>query len=132
MTSLKLNYVALTDVGLRRSTNQDSGYASGRLIAIADGMGGAAAGDLASAETMNIVRQLDRDLGDIDPLEALDRAVAASNRRLGELVDEDPTVEGMGTTLEAMLWDGHRFATAHIGDSRAYRLRDGRLEQIST
>lgn len=132
MTSLKLNYVALTDVGLRRSTNQDSGYASDRMLVIADGMGGAAAGDLASAETMNIVRQLDRDLGDIDPLDAMERAVAASNRRLGELVAADPSVEGMGTTLEAMLWDGQRFATAHIGDSRAYRLRDGVLEQIST
>lgn len=132
MTSLRLDYVALTDVGLRRSTNQDSGYASNRLIAVADGMGGAAAGDLASAETMNIVRELDRDLPDIDPLDALGRAVAHANRRLGELVREDPAVEGMGTTLEAMLWDGHQFATAHIGDSRAYLLRDGELHQIST
>ena len=132
MTSLTLRYVALTDVGLRRSMNQDSGYASGRLIAVADGMGGAAAGDLASAEAMNVIRQLDRDLPDIDPLEALEKAVAHANHRLGELVDEDPAVEGMGTTLEAMLWDGERFATAHIGDSRAYLLRDGELTQIST
>lgn len=131
MTSLRLDYVALTDVGLRRSTNQDSGYASARLIAVADGMGGAAAGDLASAETMNIVRELDRDLPDIDPLDALQRAVAHANTRLGQLVREDPSVEGMGTTLEAMLWDGKRFATAHIGDSRAYLLRDGELTQIS-
>ncbi|RYJ05607.1 MAG: serine/threonine-protein phosphatase, partial [Actinomycetales bacterium] len=131
MTSLRLNYVALTDVGLRRSTNQDSGYASSSLIAIADGMGGAAAGDLASATTMNIVRQVDTDLSDVDPLEALGHAVAAANTRLGQLVRDDPSVEGMGTTLEAMLWDGHRFATAHIGDSRAYLLRDGRLTQIS-
>lgn len=132
MTSLTLRYVALTDVGLRRSMNQDSGYASGRLIAVADGMGGAAAGDLASAEAMNVIRQLDRELPDIDPLEALEKAVAHANHRLGELVDEDPAVEGMGTTLEAMLWDGERFATAHIGDSRAYLLRDGELTQIST
>lgn len=132
MTSLRLNYVALTDVGLRRSTNQDSGYASSHLIAIADGMGGAAAGDLASATTMNIVRQVDADLGDVDPLETLAHAVAAANTKLGQLVRDDPSVEGMGTTLEAMLWDGHRFATAHIGDSRAYLLRDGKLTQIST
>lgn len=130
--SLTLRYVALTDVGLRRSTNQDSGYASNRLIAVADGMGGAAAGDLASAETMNVVRQLDRELPDIDPLEALEKAVSHANQRLGELVADDPSVEGMGTTLEAMLWDGERFATAHIGDSRAYLLRDGELTQIST
>ena len=131
MTSLRLNYVALTDVGLRRSTNQDSGYASSTLIAIADGMGGAAAGDLASATAMNIVKQVDTDLSDVDPLEALGHAVAAANTRLGQLVRDDPSVEGMGTTLEAMLWDGHRFATAHIGDSRAYLLRDGKLTQIS-
>ena len=131
MPSLSLRYVALTDTGLRRSSNQDSGYASSRLIAIADGMGGAAAGDLASAETMNIVRQLDRDLDDVDPLTALGEAVRTANRHLGELVSADPAVEGMGTTLEAMLWDGQRFATAHIGDSRAYLLRDGTLTQLS-
>lgn len=132
MTSLNLRYVALTDTGLRRSNNQDSGYASSRLIAVADGMGGAAAGDLASAETMNIVRQLDRDLDDVDPLAALENAVRTANHHLGELVADDPAVEGMGTTLEAMLWDGKRFATAHIGDSRAYLLRDGELTQISS
>ena len=132
MTSLSLRYVALTDTGLRRTSNQDSGYASSRLIAIADGMGGAAAGDLASAETMNIIRQLDRELDDVDPLTALGEAVRTANHHLGELVANDPAVEGMGTTLEAMLWDGQRFATAHIGDSRAYRLRDGELTQISS
>ena len=132
MTSLSLRYVALTDTGLRRTSNQDSGYASSRLIAIADGMGGAAAGDLASAETMNIIRQLDRELDDVDPLTALGEAVRTANHHLGDLVADDPAVEGMGTTLEAMLWDGQRFATAHIGDSRAYRLRDGDLTQISS
>ena len=132
MTSLSLRYVALTDTGLRRTSNQDSGYASSRLIAIADGMGGAAAGDLASAETMNIIRQLDRELDDVDPLTALGEAVRTANHHLGDLVANDPAVEGMGTTLEAMLWDGQRFATAHIGDSRAYRLRDGKLTQISS
>jgi protein phosphatase len=132
MTSLSLRYVALTDTGLRRTSNQDSGYASSRLIAIADGMGGAAAGDLASAETMNIIRQLDRELSDVDPLTALEEAVRTANHHLGDLVANDPAVEGMGTTLEAMLWDGQRFATAHIGDSRAYRLRDGVLTQISS
>ena len=132
MTSLRLRYVALTDTGLRRTSNQDSGYASSRLIAVADGMGGAAAGDLASAETMNIIRQLDRELDDVDPLTALGEAVRNANHHLGELVAHDPAVEGMGTTLEVMLWDGQRFSTAHIGDSRAYRLRDGELTQISS
>ena len=54
-----------------------------------------------------------------------------ANRRLGEIAAADPRVDGMGTTLEAMLWTGERFVTAHIGDSRAYRLRDGELTQLS-
>jgi protein phosphatase len=93
-------------------------------------MGGAAAGDLASATTMNIVRQVDRSMSD-DPVADLQKAVLEANRRLGEISSSDPSVEGMGTTLDAMLWDGTQFATAHIGDSRAYRLRDGELTQLS-
>ncbi|MRJ75620.1 serine/threonine-protein phosphatase [Aeromicrobium sp. SMF47] len=131
MTALTYRYVALTDTGLRRSTNQDSGYASDRLLAIADGMGGAAAGDLASSEAMHIIRQLDRDI-DGSALDAVARAVELANIRLGELIREDPAVEGMGTTLEVMLWDGEKLAVAHLGDSRAYRLRGGTLTQIST
>lgn len=130
MTELTYRYVALTDTGLRRAANQDSGFASPRLLVIADGMGGAAAGDLASSETMHVVRKLDGELKG-DPLEALAGAVLRANDRLGELIQEDPAVEGMGTTLDALLWDGKVFAMAHIGDSRAYRLRDSTLTQIS-
>ncbi|HUQ00710.1 MAG TPA: protein phosphatase 2C domain-containing protein [Aeromicrobium sp.] len=130
MTSLALRFTARTDVGLRRSSNQDSGYASPRLIAVADGMGGAAAGDLASATALNVVRTLDRDMGD-DPRADVLQVVRDANRRLGEIAAADPSVEGMGTTLEAMLWTGEHFVTAHIGDSRAYRLRDGELTQLS-
>lgn len=127
---LRLRYVALTDVGRRRTTNQDSGYASGRLLVLADGMGGAAAGDLASSEVMNVVRRLDAPPeGDI--LEALAGAVHRANDRLAEVIEDDSTVEGMGTTLTAMLWDGESFGLAHIGDSRGYRLRDGELAQIT-
>ena len=131
MTSLTYRYVALTDTGLRRPANQDSGYASNRLLVMADGMGGAAAGDIASAEATHIIRQLDRDL-DVDAMAALQQAVGAANARLGQLIAADPAVEGMGTTVEAMLWDGSKIAYAHLGDSRSYRLRDGVLEQIST
>lgn len=130
MADLNYRYVALTDTGLRRSANQDSGYASSRLLVIADGMGGAAAGDLASSETMHVLRKLDRPL-EGDPVEALAGAVSRANDRLHELITEDPLVEGMGTTLTALLFDGQKFAMAHIGDSRAYRLRDGQLSQIS-
>ncbi len=92
-------------------------------------MGGAAAGDLASATTMNIVRMIDRELD--DPRAALLQAVRDANRRLGEISSVDPSVDGMGTTLEAMLWTGEQFVTAHIGDSRSYRLRDGEFTQLS-
>lgn len=135
MGTLTYRYVALTDVGLRRSNNQDSGYASPRLLVIADGMGGAAAGDLASSATLAEIRRLDRDLdpdADGDALDAMRDAVARANHRLAQLIADDPAVEGMGTTLEAMLWDGEKLAVAHIGDSRAYRLREGRLSQLST
>lgn len=131
MTALTYRYVALTDTGLRRADNEDSGYASDRLLVIADGMGGAAAGEIASSETLHVIRQLDRDL-DIDAIDALDRAVTDANQRLADIIARDPAVEGMGTTLDAMLWDGEKFAFAHIGDSRVYRLREGDLQQLST
>ena len=132
--ALTYRYVALTDTGLRRSNNQDSGYASSRLLLLADGMGGAAAGDLASSQALNVIRgEVERDLPeDTDALSVLGAAVDDANDRLGQLIADDPAVEGMGTTLEALLWDGEKLAWAHIGDSRVYRLREGRLAQIST
>lgn len=135
MTALTYRYAALTDVGLRRSNNQDSGYASPRMLVIADGMGGAAAGDLASAITMEAMREIDRDLDpetDGTVLDALTDAVSIANHRVGEVIRDNPLVEGMGTTLDAMYWDGEKLAVAHIGDSRIYRFRDGKLTQIST
>jgi serine/threonine protein phosphatase PrpC len=131
MAALTYRYVALTDTGLRRADNEDSGYASDRLLVIADGMGGAAAGEIASSETLDVIRQLDRDL-DVDAIDALDRAVNDANKRLAQIIAKDPSVEGMGTTLDALLWDGEKFAFAHIGDSRVYRLRGGELQQLST
>lgn len=132
---LALRYTALTDVGLRRSNNQDSGYASSHLLLLADGMGGAAAGDLASSEAVTIIRSVDDGSNDhqggVDALDHLTDVVNAANQRLGDLIEADPAVEGMGTTVEAMLWDGEKFAVAHLGDSRAYRLRGNRLTQLS-
>ena len=130
MTELTYRYVALTDTGLRRTDNEDSGFASKHLLVIADGMGGAAAGEVASSEVMHVITKLDGDL-EGDALEALAGSVSRANDRLGELIEEDPAVEGMGTTLDALLWDGKKFAMAHIGDSRAYRLRADKLTQIS-
>lgn len=130
MTNLNVRYTALTDVGLRRSDNQDSGFASKNLLLIADGMGGAAAGDLASATIANTLRQLDTPL-EVEPIEALAGSVQRANDRLGDLIQEDPSIEGMGSTLTALLFDGEKFTVAHIGDSRGYRLCDGKLKQIT-
>lgn len=131
MSALTYRYVAMTDVGLRRTNNEDSGFAGTRLLAIADGMGGAAAGELASSTALNTLRRLE-DGFEGDALDALEGAVTAANDRLADAIADDPAVEGMGTTIEAMLWDGEKLAVAHLGDSRAYRLRGTTLTQVST
>jgi protein phosphatase len=194
--ALVLRYAIRSHVGLIREGNEDSGYAGPRLLAIADGMGGAAAGELASAVVMATVARLDAPgeqpggadlsatgeqpvpgsgahppggpqsgapsapgvsaaeetlhlsqhdiaahengphaaadptLGEPD-LALLGGAVVAANERLRAIVAERPELEGMGTTLTAMLWSGGRFGMVHVGDSRAYRLRDGLLEQMT-
>src|SRR2546423_951391 len=210
--ALVLRYAIRSHVGLIREGNEDSGYAGPRLLAIADGMGGAAAGELASAVVMATVARragapggqaggrglsgsggspglapsgqavngpngpgapnaqnpaggpggpggqgggpsateqtLDISPHDIaahetgprsasDPalgepdLALLGGAVVAANERLRAIVAERAELEGMGTPLTAMLWSGGRFGMVHVGDSRAYRLRDGLLEQMT-
>ncbi|WAL64172.1 protein phosphatase 2C domain-containing protein [Amycolatopsis cynarae] len=133
--SLTLRYAVATDVGRRRDANEDSVYTSPRLLAVADGMGGHVAGEVASSAAVAAVTELDRRLAEDTVEESLADALAGmvgdAVRRLGTLVEEDPLLQGMGTTLTALLWDGTRFLVAHVGDSRAYRLRDGVLEQIT-
>jgi len=130
--NLALRYAATSDVGRVRKNNQDSGFASESLLVVADGMGGAAAGDIASAETIQVMRRLHGAHAD-DMLGALAGAVQRANDRLGEIVEEDPSVEGMGTTVTAIMFDGDStsMGLAHIGDSRAYLLRDGKLTQLT-
>jgi protein phosphatase len=125
-----LRYAALSDVGRVRKNNEDSGYASARIIVLADGMGGMAAGELASSVTVQTVRRVDADL-EADVLEILAGAVQQANDQLSDIIAADPSLEGMGTTLTAIMTDGERLALVHVGDSRAYRLRDGQLQQIS-
>jgi protein phosphatase len=121
----------VSDVGLLRDGNEDSAYAGPRLLAVADGMGGHAAGEVASAAAIAAVASLDADEPWPDPAGALADAVAAASLRLRELVSADPAIEGMGTTLTALLWSGPQAALCHIGDSRAYLLRDGQLAQLT-
>ena len=131
--TLALHYALRSDVGLLREGNEDSAYAGPRLLAIADGMGGHAAGEVASAVAISAIAPLDRQnlISDDDMLNALADAVASARATLHEMSISDPAVEGMGTTLTAMLWAGARVAVCHIGDSRAYLLRDGDLYQIT-
>lgn len=132
--TLSLEYAALTDVGRVRRNNEDSAYAGPHLLLLADGMGGAAAGELASATAVEVIRRLDsahRSSSGDDLLELLAGAVHRANERLSELVEQDPEIEGTGSTVTAILFDGEHFAMAHLGDSRAYLMRDGKLRQLS-
>ncbi len=129
--TLELRYAVRSDVGLLREGNEDSAYAGPRLLAVADGMGGHAAGEVASALTIAAMAELDSEQPGGDMLRELSMAVATANARLQEKIIANPAVEGMGTTLTALLWsDGHA-AVCHIGDSRGYLLRDGELYQIT-
>lgn len=129
--TLALRYAVRSDVGLLREGNEDSAYAGPHLLAVADGMGGHAAGEVASSATITTISSLDSERPASDLVSALAEAVAMANMRLQELVISDPATEGMGTTLTAMLWlDGHA-ALCHIGDSRAYLLRNGQFYQIT-
>ncbi|MEU6642230.1 protein phosphatase 2C domain-containing protein [Saccharomonospora sp. NPDC046836] len=134
--ALEFHYAVGSDVGRRRSGNEDSAYATPRLLAVADGMGGHAAGEVASAIAVEAMADLDKRLTDrdheeLDLLRELDEGVADAAARLNERVSADPDLAGMGTTLTAMLWDGSTFGLAHIGDSRGYLLRAGELRRLT-
>ncbi|MBE1598579.1 MULTISPECIES: Stp1/IreP family PP2C-type Ser/Thr phosphatase [Streptomyces] len=129
--SLSLRFAAGSHKGMIREGNEDSGYAGPRLLAIADGMGGQAAGEVASSEVISTLVTLDDDVPGSDILTSLGTAVQRANDQLRSMVEEDPQLEGMGTTLTALLWTGQRLGLVHVGDSRAYLLRDGVLTQIT-
>ena len=129
--TLTLRYAARSDRGLIRGGNQDSVYAGPRLLAVADGMGGMAAGDVASNITIACMAPLDEDVSDGAMIDALRGAVDLANQQIRDTVDANPAMEGMGTTLTAMLFSGARIGMVHIGDSRAYLLRDGEFAQVT-
>ncbi|MFD7652487.1 PP2C family protein-serine/threonine phosphatase [Actinosynnema sp. NPDC059797] len=129
--TLVLRYAARSDRGLVRSNNQDSVYAGPRLLALADGMGGHAAGEVASKVVIAALAPLDDDEPGDDLLGQLRDAVIAGNGAISELVQSDPDLDGMGTTLTAVLFAGTRLGMVHIGDSRAYMLRNGVFTQIT-
>jgi serine/threonine protein phosphatase PrpC len=123
---------AVSHVGKIRANNQDSGYAGRDLFVVADGMGGHAGGDVASAIAVNRIREADREYATAGEAEfALQSALIAANSLLAETVFEHPELTGMGTTVSAIVRVGDQIALAHIGDSRIYLFRDGELKQVS-
>ncbi len=132
MTQLGLRYAAKSDVGLVRQGNEDSGYVGPRLLLVADGMGGHAAGELASSLAIATVADLDvHPPTTSDVLTSLAEAIDNVGEAIGELIAEDPDLTGMGTTITGLYWLGGRIAVVHVGDSRAYLLRDQELAQIT-
>jgi protein phosphatase len=129
--SLTLRYGARSDVGLLREGNEDSMYAGPRLLAVADGMGGHAAGEVASRVVIETVAALDHEPPAGDVREALRQAVETANGYLRDMVAADGALDGMGTTLTALLWVGEELGLVHVGDSRGYLFRDGQLEPIT-
>ena len=129
--TLVLKYVARSDRGLVRSNNQDSVYAGPRLLAVADGMGGYAGGEVASKIVIAALAPLDDDDPGEDLLNPLREAVMAGNAAISELVANDPELDGMGTTLTAILFAGTRLGVVNIGDSRTYMMRGGQVSQIT-
>jgi PPM family protein phosphatase len=129
--TLVLRYSARSDRGLVRANNEDSVYAGPRLLALADGMGGHAAGEVASQLVIAALAHLDDDEPGGDLLSKLNTAVHDGNSAIAAQVDAEPELEGMGTTLTAILFAGNRLGLCHIGDSRGYLLRNGELAQIT-
>ncbi|MEP6814384.1 MAG: protein phosphatase 2C domain-containing protein, partial [Marmoricola sp.] len=127
---LRLRFTALSDVGRVRKDNQDSGYAGAYFLAIADGVGGSARGDVASSAAIGELRALDVPPGN-DLQGALAEGIDRAHRKIAELVEQHPELDGTSTTVTAAIFDGTRIGVGHVGDSRGYLLRDGEISQLT-
>ena len=124
-----VEHSALTDVGIAREGNEDSFLEHSPLFAVADGMGGANAGEVASGITVEVLEEASEDADEMPA--AMSAAIERANTRIYEMGEEDRTLAGMGCTCTAAWVGGETLTLAHVGDSRAYRLRDGTLEQLT-
>jgi PPM family protein phosphatase len=132
MTELSLRFVGRSEIGHVRKNNEDSGYASTDLLVVADGMGGHSAGELASAATVAAVVSACESSQQVDELlTLLSDAVITSGEYIADVVSSNRELTGMGTTLTAIAMREDRIAMAHVGDSRAYLMRDGELVQMT-
>ena len=130
--ALTFHYAARSDVGLVRKDNQDSGYAGPHLLAVADGMGGHAGGDIASATVITELVEMDHDsLTAAEASSRLGAAITSANDEIARTFADNAELEGMGTTVTALMRARNKLILAHIGDSRAYLLREGRLSQVT-
>ncbi|RRD03586.1 protein phosphatase [Arachnia propionica] len=129
--TFSLDFRVHSEVGRVRQNNQDAAYASPHLLLVADGMGGAAAGDLASAVAATEAGSSDRRLGDDHLLEHMAGIMQRANDRLADLIHWNLDLDGMGTTFCGAAFSGTMLGIAHIGDSRGYLLRDGELQQLT-
>jgi PPM family protein phosphatase len=124
-----VEHAGLTDVGRQRHANEDSLLMDAPLFGVADGMGGAKAGEVASQIAVDAFKKvLDED---VPPEKRLEAVAREANRRIYDMAKEDEAHRGMGTTLTVALVGEQEVAIAHVGDSRAYLLRDDRLEQLT-
>ncbi|MGC0418037.1 MerR family transcriptional regulator [Embleya sp. AB8] len=129
-TPLAIRYAALSDTGLVQESNQDAVYAGSHLLAVADGFG--TAGASAGAAAIDTLKRLDTDgipAGNL--LNILEDTIRQADRAVRDIAGAEPSPHEVGTTLTAMVWTGSRLALVHIGDSRAYLLRDGELFRIT-
>jgi protein phosphatase len=126
-----IRYAAGSDVGRARENNEDSAYAGPWLLAVADGMGGHVGGEIASSLAIQALSAIDHEVPQAKLVEVVEHAVLAANQAIARKVEDEPALQSMGTTCTAMLWSGTHTALAHIGDSRAYMLREGILYQIT-
>lgn len=129
--SLKLTVAVVTDVGKSRERNEDSNYLGERVFAVADGLGGHSAGEVASSIAVGSIAQLDHDGTTPHSAFALVDAVERANREVFERAQHDPDLRGMATTITAVSIGGTTAHLAHVGDSRCYLLRDGAISQVT-
>lgn len=129
--TLILRTAVLSDSGLVRTNNEDSALAGDRLVAVADGMGGLPAGEVASEIVIRLLNKLDPPTAPADAPSALTAVVSAANQQIRAAIGTDPAREGMGTTLTAALLAGEELTIAQVGDSRCYLVRDGLLRQLT-
>ena len=129
--TLALRYVAHSEIGLVRKNNQDSAYVSATMLMVADGMGGAAAGDLASAVAIRELKAADGSFAGEEMLDVVADAIDRAGEVISELVEADPSLDGMGSTVCGVMFDGTHLGVGNIGDSRAYLYRDAVLTRLT-